>query len=294
MSYPIVGTDEPVLKRRAWHGSQQSGSSYEETWEGFSLSKMTNKYNGLVFTAREVELNYGSATAELKVKWAGSSGGGGGGSLIETTDRWECPEPEISKSVFDHPNFLAYLDDYLNYYDSPADDVKRANAIAALIAGASARGSQIQNVLAGFTSWSGSGATPLAEARYMARQYQKVAGGQTQYFDSQYSLRHTTRAPSYWSRNVADDNVNCIYSPALFLAEVTDPALWNFVMPGRLQYKLAAAVTALTAKLPARSNYAIGWLKKSSGESTIHGGWMEISTSYLLDQWSTDLYAYVT
>lgn len=301
-SYPIIGTDEPVLQQRIWRWTPQTAGSYDEVWRGLNLAKMTAKYNGLVYTSNEAELTSSGAIAELKIKWGATGGGAGASSLAVTTDRWECPEPEVTKPVFDRPQFIAALQVLAAYFSVTPDDVFIANAVSAWSKGAASNtqfddfsdtlkiGSRTINK----AGWNDFVSHYPNEAGLLIRDYRKVVCGQTYYYDSQYSLRHTTRAPNYWSRNVSDDNVNTIYSPARFMAEVTDGSLWNFPLPGRLQFKLAASVTALTARLPSRYGYQIGWLKKASGETAIHGGYIEISTAYLLDQWSTDLYNYVS
>ena len=129
---------------------------------------------------------------------------------------------------------------------------------------------------------------------YIKRAYQAVVQGQTHYQSSQYSLRHTTNTPNYWSRNVADNNVNRIYTQSQLIAECTDSTLWYFPLPGRLQYKLAASYADFAAQTPTRANYQIGWLKSASSETTTGRSRNEIQTGFVLDQWPLDVYPLAT
>lgn len=288
----LRGNDEPLLQKRDWQNEWTRGTTYGEDWKGINPAKMFAKWNGLVYTAQRMQMSVERGIASLRVEWSGSGGGavgsGGNNNSIEVTiDRWECPEPTILVHVFEHPTFLAAMDVALAAWGFSVNDSERAQTIAGWIASANS-GRQFTEFVKG-TGWPAFVASHPTEASYMARMYQKAAIGQ-QWQTSLYSCRHTTNAPSFWGLNVADLNVNSIYSPAQFMSEATNASSWIYPLPGRLQYKLAAAASAYTALTPARSNYQIGWLKAASAESTAPRGRIEISTNYVLNQWSTDLY----
>ena len=109
---------------------------------------------------------------------------------------------------------------------------------------------------------------------------------------------HTTNSPSYWSANISDSNVNCTYSLSRLIAELTDTGLWNFPLPGRLNYKITAAHNAFNSSLSttakARAGYMVGWLKSPSGEASVGRSRNEIQGGFVLDLWPTDLYPPIT
>ena len=76
-----------------------------------------------------------------------------------------------------------------------------------------------------------------------------------------------------------------IYTTAQLLNEVTNPNLWSFPLPGRLQTKLQ--------NIPAPAgvaNFLWGWRKLPSTEITVPGNFIEITTEYWLEHWSTFYY----
>jgi hypothetical protein len=294
MGTPILrGSSDVKLQKQVFSWDATRGGDYSEIWQALDPSKAAAFYNGKVYTTRSAQMTITNGTAELELKWGAAADGGGPGApngIEVTTDRWECPQPTAQKPVFEHPQFLAYLNDLLAAQGLASTDEIVAEAIAnwRKAAAAGQKFAEFQ------PAWDTFLVSNPAAAGYMARCYRLVTNDQTHYQASLYSLRHTTNAPNYWSLNRADVDVNRIYTPAQFMAEVTDGSLWYFPLPGRLQFKLAAAVSNLIATIPARTNYLIGWLKDASAETSIHGGRIEIQTEYKLDQWSTDLYAAAT
>ena len=296
MPNPIYrGNTAPQLQKQVYSWNAQRGGQYAESWQGLDPALASAYYNGRIYTCQEAQMTVTNGVAELELKWGASGTGGGPGaanSIEVTIDRWECPEPKIEKPVFNHPTFLAYFSAALTFFGVTPTDDNIAVYLAAWRAGA-ASGTDFRNFIPG-SNWATFVAANPTAAGYLARGYQKVANDQTHYEDCVYSVRHTTECPNYWSLNRADQNVRCIYTPAQFMSEATDGTLWYFPLPGRLQFKLAAAVSTLTGVTPARAYYLIGWKKSASGETSIHGGRIEINTTYVLDQWSTDLYNFAT
>lgn len=300
MATPILrGDDNPQLQKKSYSYDWSRGTSYNEEWKGINPDKMIAKWNGTVYSAMQARMTIAAGVADLSIEWAAAPGGGSGdaGSITVTQDRWETPEPRVEKDIFTHPAFLAI------WIATGVTDLQLNNVVATMRRYAeSSRGAgqslanenDLINTLTTYyasISHSMPSSTPLETAM---RYYRLYVNDQTHYQAAQYACRHTTTAPNYWSLNRADLNVNRVYSPALFVTEVTDGSLWRFPLPGRLQYKLAAAVTAFGAVTPVRSNYLIGYLKGPSAEATVARGRVEIQTSYVLDQWSTDLYPVAT
>lgn len=290
------GTLAPLLQKETYTWENTRGSSYQQEWKGLGVAQMISLWNSKVFTAQRASLTYGQGTAEMRIEWAGSpaSGGAGAASSLEVTlDRWECPEPKLDRPVFAHPKFLSGIVTYLTSVSISVTDANVSSVIAFWNKYAAQKTPFALALAAdGSTAnWATFAGAYPALAGFMLRSYNLVLNDQTHYQSSAYALRHTTNCPNYWSRNVADSNVNCILSPAQFMAEATDASLWYFPLPGRLQYKLAAAMTGFAAVTPARDNYLIGWLKSAAAEATVAAGRIEVQNSYVFDQWSTDLYA---
>jgi hypothetical protein len=119
----------------------------------------------------------------------------------------------------------------------------------------------------------------------LKRFYSLQVRGSTEYRRAQYCLRHRTNAPNRWAANIADYGIDDIYTYAQLLAEVQNSGLWVFPLPSRLAYKIG--------RIPVptfQPNYLWGWLKSASTETAAPNNRIEITTEYVLEQWSTDYY----
>lgn len=300
----LRGTDEPVLSKQTWKSSNTSGGTYQEDWRGLNLSKMTTKFNGVMYIAQSAELSYSNGVSELNISWGSAGGGissGGNTSSLEiTTDRWEFPKPITNKPIFDHPDFVEAFDRYCAFSigsTPPVTDSYLAKYKTAFMAGADSNAVFPDQFQFFKDNWTTFQAAWVYETIVIENFLTSYVSNIKTYRDTGYSLVHTTIAPAYWSKNVADKNINCRYTPAQFISEVTDPSLWFFPMPGRLQYKAADAVSDLQDRYATFNTslyYPIGWLKDASSEQTVQRGKIEIQTSYTLDRWSNYIYARAT
>ena len=108
-----------------------------------------------------------------------------------------------------------------------------------------------------------------------------LAFGRTHYLHGRYVVRHTTLAPSTYGANVADFNVEKIYSIAGLISECQNGSLWILPMPGYLAYKIANyPVPSPTDMLP---NYMFGALKMRSDATLAARNRIEIKTEYIID-----------
>jgi hypothetical protein len=312
------GTSDPVLQKQTYQFDWRRGGTYTEEYKGISQAKMIQKYNGVVYLVSNAQLSLANSMAELRLEYSGDGSSGSTSSKALTIDRWEIPEPKTEKPLVSHPGiydifyFLGGLDNGLGATDAAVQNytAQFQKGVAAL----ALPNDQTDKTLsppvvtpgwftaANFPGWSELTSVPnyIPLAAYLTRQYNKCLNGQTHYQSSAYSVRHTTNTPSYWSANISDFNVNCIYTTAQMLSELTDPSLWNFPLPGRLQYKISAAdaafIQALTNTMlgsPSlnRYGYQVGWLKSPSAEASVGRNRVEIQGEFVLDQWSTDTYA---
>ncbi len=109
--------------------------------------------------------------------------------------------------------------------------------------------------------------------------------GSTDYQRQQYVLRHTTNVSNRWQTNVSDFNVDYIYSTGSLLSECQNTGLWILPLPARLAFKIG--------QIPVpqfRDNYFWGWKKGASTETTAANNRIDISTEFVLEQWSVDYY----
>src|SRR5690606_6075756 len=106
-----------------------------------------------------------------------------------------------------------------------------------------------------------------------------------EYASYNYVLRHTTNVSNRWNVNIADINVNRLYTTAQLLSEAQNAGLWNYPLPPRLAYKINAIAVPTV-----QSGYLWSWLKSASSEASAANNRVNIVTEYALDQWSTDLY----
>ena len=293
---PVLrGTSTPLLQKQSFAYDLTRGGSYSEEWKGLVGDGMTALWNGTVYVCRSGKMQYEKDVATATFEWSADATGGSRGlnSRAVTQDRWECPEPKSERDVFTHPVFLAIWIATGVSYEQLINIVStiRKYAEEAKSAGQSlTKENDMLNTISAYMatiSLSMPSSIPLDQSM---RFYRLYVNDQTHYQCSQYALRHTTTAPNGWSLNVSDLNTNCTYSTPQMLAEAENPLLWNFPLPVRLDYKLSAASAAFSAITPNRSNFEIGWLKSASAESSVGSQRIEIQTSYVLDQWSTDIY----
>lgn len=114
--------------------------------------------------------------------------------------------------------------------------------------------------------------------------------GATNYAHSKYVVRHTTNAPNNYSANVADFNVEKIYTIAQLLTEAQNGALWILPLPAYLAYKI------LNYPVPVNmpDNYLFGALKMRSNAVTAARNRIEISQEYLIDAWAKHTYGAIS
>lgn len=120
------------------------------------------------------------------------------------------------------------------------------------------------------------------------RLYEKVKNGEEATFLlDQYTLRHTTNAPNRGFLNVADVNVNRIYTQAQFFSEITNASYWVFPAPQEIIGALNSIFFGL-GNPP--TNFIKGALKGGSSRITAAQNRVNIVTEYLLALIDTDNY----
>ncbi len=108
-----------------------------------------------------------------------------------------------------------------------------------------------------------------------------------------YVLRHTSNTNAQSTYNVSDNNVNCIYTTAQLISEVTNSLLWTYPLPNRLNAKINN-IPVQSADPNEAAYYLWGWKKSASREQINAQFRVDIVTEYILALWSTIRYAPVT
>ena len=115
--------------------------------------------------------------------------------------------------------------------------------------------------------------------------------GQDTFFADQYTLKHTTNASNRGYFNVADVNVNAIYTQAQFYSEITNSSYWIFPAPNEI---IGALNTIFGNLYPVPANYLPGALKGGSSRVTTARNRVNITTEYKIFNWSPDVYSLAT
>ena len=192
-----------------------------------------------------------------------------------TIDVWEITASRISESIFNSPTVLANVstNDLKVLARAYLDGSTLSDAVKALNGDTGATTYTTPNV-------TGSSATQ--------RLYDKTKNGQEATFlTDQYSLRHTTNASNRGFFNVADVNVNCIYTQTQFFAEIKNALFWIFPAPNEI---VGALTTVLTHLGNAPANFVTGALKGGTSRVTAANNRVNLVTEYNLAIIDTDNY----
>ena len=192
------------------------------------------------------------------------------------TDTWQVVGSEASRSVFENrivANTISANDRTLIAYavakNLPFDDAIEAAKNDGL----------------------GTLAKPSSAAA--KRLYEECLNNQDSFAVAQYVLRHTTNCYGGSTNNIADFNVECLYTTAQLLSEAQNGNLWAQTIPLRLKTKILA-IPSPTVPGDLSPYYLWSWRKLPSTETATVNNRIEINTEYVLDLWSTLRYALAT
>jgi hypothetical protein len=129
-------------------------------------------------------------------------------------------------------------------------------------------------------------ATWFTDTDIAGRLFRMLIHGVTSYNVGQYVLRHTTNVSNVYDTNVADQNVERIYTTGELVTEICNTGYWLFPCPGRLRRKIEDMEVQTSD-----ADLLWGWRKLPSTETTAAGNRIDISTEYWLAGWSTLLYS---
>jgi hypothetical protein len=198
-------------------------------------------------------------------------------------DQWEIETNESSESLFQCPRIKNNVS--ANDRAVIARAVADGTSLAAAAAACTADGVGL--------NWSPVITTFTAPTLAMPNQlYNEMIKGQDAWGPFTYVLRHTSNVSQYSGYNVADNNVNCLYTTAQLLSEVGNASLWTYPIPARLVTKINNIPVESPA--PDEADYYLWSWKKSASREQINAQFrVDIVTEYVLALWSTIRYAMI-
>lgn len=298
MPTPIKrGTDEPLLQFWESSWTQSQGGRSVQEWKGINISKMSAKAANYAGAGWDGTLRFEHDIATLQLNISSSQIPGVGQVTNEITDRWEVAVDQERPELYTNETFLSII--RANDNNSAAttgNNLQSLQIIAAIKDALQGNGTpeaawgafytrmgQPWKAADGTTDVTGttltSGINLIGAFPNLKNFFTDLAVGRTNFVHGKYSLRHTTIAPANYHQNVADFNVEKIYTIAQLLSEAQSGSLWVLPLPGYLAYKISNYPVP-EWMLP---NYMFGALKLRSSASLAARGKVEISTEYLID-----------
>jgi hypothetical protein len=302
------GTDEPLQQWWDTSWSPTNGGNFNAEFKGINLNKMSALANTFAAAGYSGTLRFQHDVATLGISAARTAIPGGGASPFpEYIDKWETAVDQEKPDLTTNPTFLSIVQANDDAGATGSYNLRSVQIIAALKESAanpvligsdhvpdnSARGvtpwqsfysklqySYLKNSTGGDTASNlGSGINVLGSQPNLHVFSTDYFEGRTNFLRGKYVLRHQTNAPNNYNTNVADFNVEKIYSIAQLLTECQSTSLWIMPLPSYLAYKIT------NYPIPAymRANYMWGALKTRSSAVTAARGRVEIQTEYLID-----------
>jgi hypothetical protein len=248
------------------------GATRHQTWKTLDLDQL----NSLAAQAIALQLPYtlGSTGTVHTIDIEIPEGSTSPTAAVTPIDRWEMPPNEIQKSIWQHKKCLPFGADAAGVAQIQLDGGQTLAQCTAAMAAMTPDPS---------AAWDSDTRTAFGAA------YNLASSGATHYALGQYVLRHTASTWANFAGNIADVNVEKLYTTDQLLIETADPTLWRLPIYPALIYRIRNL-----AKPPDRTGYLWSWRKLPSGIVATAAARIEYATEYWLEQWSTFLYDPVT
>jgi len=294
------GLGTAYCQRQTGRFSPTNGWTFDQDFRGLSLPVMQNLANQYGNAGIEFELTYQNGIATLRTQDTTGN---------VTIDVWEINANQVTVNWLKNPLLLANLYAVAAAYTGSSDqnvlDWNVTRFCGLMAAGIennqspfdTTKPATIADATGVFSSKNFFDGTfsfgSISSTVYLPifRAYQRAQAGQDVFFADQYTLRHTTNASNRGYYNVADSNVNAIYTQAQFITEITNSGFWIFPAPNEIIGALNSIFTGLGT---APTNYLKGALKGGSSRVTAANNRVNIVTEYKLFNWSTDDYPLAT
>lgn len=303
MANPILrGTAAPQLQWWEVMFSNTQGTILKKEYKGIDIGQMSALCNSLSAThngSLRFEKNIATLTLET-TNPTGNIPGGINSPVSAITDKWEIAVEQEKPELWENKNWIALFETANSLYSLRVDQ-QVAHIIRQAANSSAPTWKGVWDLLAATNLVTNDGtdyAGPIKLSaivtaigpiyiKYFADDYLR---GATNFLHGKYTLRHTTSAPNDYAANVADFNVEKIYTIAQLLTECQNGSLWYLPLPGYLAYKILSY--SVPATIP--PNYAWGALKTGSGAVTAAANRIEITTEYLIDAWPKHTYGLIS
>jgi hypothetical protein len=299
------GLSTAYCQRQTGRWSPVNGWTFDQEFRGLSLPVMQNLANLYGNAGIEYELTYQNGIATLRTQDTTGN---------VTIDVWEINANQMTVSWLKNPLLNAHLTTIAEAWKSTTDQNVIDDAVAFMVSVLQSGIDQnwpattqpytvtlppntgiTEGVFAPtrFFGKTGFNWSSISSSDYwpLQRAYLRALAGQDAFYSDQYTLRHTTNASNRGYYNVADSNVNAIYTQAQFFSEITNGNYWIFPAPNEIIGALNSIFTGLGT---APANYLKGALKGGSSRVTAANNRVNIVTEYKLFYWSTDDYPLAT
>lgn len=264
------GFSTAFCQKQTGRWSPTTGWTFDQDFRGLSYANMqalANVYSG---AGIEYELTLQDGKASMRT--------------IDTTgnitiDTWEVKASQVTKTIFENPIILANVtanDLAVLGYAAATDAKDLPTALANVNASDPGTTYTMPNMSNAYTDW-------------LWRQV--FLNSVESYFADQYSLTHTTSASNRGYYNVADVDVNCIYTQAQFYSEIMNASSWIFPAPPEI---IGALNTVFSHLPPPVAPFVQGALKGGATRVTAANNRVNVTTEYLIENWSNYLYSLAT
>lgn len=296
------GTSDPLPQFWEQRWGTHKGGETTQVWKGIDIAKMSALAQTYVDAGFGGTLRFEKDVATFTLNTTTLDVSGGGSSPFRAiVDKWEVGTDQEKPDLMENATFLSIVKANDNAgvtgYNLRSKQIIRllkqhcqgdsTNAwgdfYTDLTAATSLLGADGKTAAGGALS---DGINVLGAAPNLKLFFDDYARGATNFLHGKCSLKHTTIAPSNYASNVADFNVEKIYTIAGLLSEAQSGLLWILPLPSYLAFKLNAYPVPVT--VPA--NYQYGALKQISPATTMARGRIEIVTEYLIDTWPIHTY----
>lgn len=296
----IVGDDSPQFQFWEQRWKPWAGGESSDTWLGYNLAKMSTLAQGYVHAGYGGSLKFAQNMATLVINTTDLSGGGNGSGGRALIDKWEVAVDQEKPELFENSAFLSIVQANDNT-GTTGYNLQSKQIIQKIKSGAEGGSATawsdfytaMQSPIIGPDGITALAGTHLSDGINFLGSFPNLKNfvddyfrGATSFVHGKYSLKHTTVAPGTYSTNVADFNVEQIYSIAALLSEAQDPTLWILPLPAYLAFKISAY--PVPSAMP--PNFEFGSLKMRASATTMARGKIEIVTEYLIDAWPIHTY----
>ena len=297
------GTDDPLLQFWETSATITQGVNSTLEFKGINLAKMSAKAALFANAGWDSKMRFERDVATLTLTRATSVIPGQPPSPFQDLiDKWEIADDKEKPELFENETFIQAATAVDTIYATNVGEqifqcVRSTASSSAASWGdfwARAQGTTIKNAAGvditssvklstAITAINSVSSTYYNNLRLFVMDYLR---GQTSFLRGKYTLKHTLSAPSDYAANVADFNVEKIYTISQLLTEAQNTGLWVFPLPGYLAYK----ILNYTVPTYMQENRMWGALKTGSNAITTARARVEIATEYLLDAWPKHTY----